>query len=82
MTGEHDNLTCIFPLGPGGSILPVNLTPEVLANKLEKMNNSLIELNKPLQEVQVNLADLNKTANKAESGQLFKEIKLPDSLPG
>jgi hypothetical protein len=77
-----DALTCIFPLGPGGSILPVNLTPEVLANKLEKMNNSLIELNKPLQEVQANLADLNKTANKAESGQLFKEIKLPDSLPG
>lgn len=77
-----DTLTCIFPLGPGGSILPVNLTPEVLANKLEKMNNALIELNIPLQEVQTNLADLNKTADKAQSGQLFKEIKLPDSLSG
>ena len=77
----ESSMTCIFPLGPGGSILPVNLTPKVLADKLEKLNKQVAELTKPLQEVQANLADLNKTADKAKSGELFKEIQLPTSLP-
>lgn len=80
-TLDASTLTCVFPLGPNGTILPVNLTPKVLADKLYTLNTQVAELTKPLQEVQANLADLNKTASKAQSGQLFKEINLPNSLP-
>jgi hypothetical protein len=61
---DADKLTCIFPLGPNGSILPVDLTPKVLADKLEKLNNQISELTQPLQEVQANLAEANSVSQK------------------
>lgn len=67
-----DTLTCIFPLGPNGSILPVDLTPKALADKLETLNNELVEFNTPLQEVHANLAEADNIARRAESGTLFK----------
>lgn len=80
-TLSESTMTCIFPLGPNGSVLPVDLTPKFLADKLEKLNNQVSELTKPLQEVQANLAEADAVARKAESGELFKEISLPSSLP-
>lgn len=71
-TIESSTMTCIFPLGPDGSILPVDLTTKALADKLEKLNKEVAELNIPLQEVQANLAEADNIARRAESGSLFK----------
>jgi len=80
-TIDASTMTCIFPLGPSGSVIPVDLTPKVLADKLEKLNSQVSEMTKPLQEVQANLDEANTIAKKAESGELFKEITIPSSLP-
>lgn len=75
-----DRLTCIFPLGPGGTILPIDLTPEKLIARLEDLNKQVSELNPLMIEVKSNIKELNTYANKLESGTLFKEVKLPDKL--
>lgn len=75
-----DRLTCIFPLGPGGTILPVDLTPEKLIARLEKLNNELSELDPLMIEIKSNIKELNTYGEKLEAGTLFKEVKLPETL--
>jgi hypothetical protein len=72
-----DRLTCIFPLGPGGTILPVDLTPEKLIARLESLNNELSELDPLMIEIKSNIKELNTYSDKLESGTLFNNVKLP-----
>ncbi len=74
-----DRLTCIFPLGPGGTILPVDLTPEKLIARLETLNKEVSELDPLMIEIKSNIKELNSYADKLQSGTLFKEVKLPQT---
>ena len=71
-----DRLTCIFPLGPGGTFLPAQ-SPAQLAQKLATLNSEIATLQPLYQQVQSNITELNSYVDKVQSGEIFKGVLAP-----
>lgn len=72
-----DRLTCIFPLGPGGTFLPAQ-SPAQLAQKLATLNSEIATLQPLYQQVQSNITELNSYVDKVQSGEIFKGVLAPN----
>ena len=71
-----DRLTCIFPLGPGGTFLPAQ-SPAQLAQKLATLNSEIATLQPLYQQVESNITELNSYVDKVQSGEIFKGVLAP-----